>query len=282
VQVRESGTFRDPLPIYLTQMYALTSSVIVTSPDRSRFYVLGRDYVVSQVRNRTAVHRLPTGLIADGDSVLINYSYRRVTRSRIDNQRVDVRVEQQFDMGLRPYYEFNLREQQIRQPIDFPFDEDNVARHRVGADYVRDRWSIGLEYEREDNSYDPFDAIHANGQWTVYRDVRLDTAVTANYSRFYFDSPDNRDVDLLDLGWDTSWTINPRTSTSLLTAYRWENDSVDGVTHGVDLTATLAHRIGQTEIEMTAEYDLLEFDESSDDGFSFWLRVRRNFGGLLR
>ena len=281
-QIRESGTFKDPRALFLTHPYAIHSSIVVTSTDQRRLFVLGRDYFVTRVDDRTALHRSPGGMIADGDSVLIQYAYRRPTRSRIDNQRFDFRIEQKFTFGLRPYYEFNFRKQEIAQPIGFQLDEDDVTRHRVGVDYIRDRWSAGIEFESEDNTYDPFDAIHVFGQWTVYRGARLDTALSANYSRFYFDSPDNRDVDLLDIGWDTNVTLDARTHASFLTAYRWENDSVDGVTHGVDLTATLAHRIGKTEFELTAEYDLLEIDGSPDDGFSFWLRVRRDFGALIR
>ena len=282
IQVRESATFRDPRPVFLSHPYVNAATITVTSTDRQRLFLFGRDYWITYANGRAALHRSPGGKIADGDSVLVFYAYRRLTRSRIDTQRVDYRIEQQFTFGLRPYYELGFRKQELAQPIGLVYEKDDMTRHRLGVEYAKDRWSVGVEYETEDNAYGPFDAIHVNGQWTAWRDARLDTAVSVNYSRFYFDSPDERDVDLLDIGWDTTLNLNERTSGNVLAAYRWENDSVDGVTQGVDLTAGLSHRIGATQIELTAEYDLLEIDGSPDDGFTFWLKVRRNLGALIR
>ena len=287
VQTRESGTFHDPHPIILSEPFVVLTTVVVTDPQRTRLYVPIRDYLVTRIGGSVAVHRVTTGEIADGDSVWINYKFRRPTRSRIDTHRFDTRVEQRFKCGLRPYYEFNFRHQNIADPYTeviwgTGLVENNLTRHRVGADFTRDRWSIGAEFESEDNHYDPFDAIHLTGQWTVLQTDRMNGSLSAIYSRFYFDSSDNRDVDLLDIGFDGQFDFNERTSLQLATAYRWENDSIDGVTHGVDVEATLVHVIGQTQIELTGEYDLLEIEGSADDGMAIWLRVRRNFGDWLR
>ena len=287
IQTRESGTFRDPHPIILSEPFVVLPTVIVTDPERTRLYLPLRDYTVTRLRGSVAIHRVRNGEIADGDSVWISYKFRRPTRARTDTQRFDARVEQQFKFGLRPYYEFNFRHQEISDPyanvlLGWGLVEDNLTRHRVGADFTRDRWSVGLEFESEDNHYDPFDAIHLTGQVTVLQSDRMNGALSASYSRFYFDSPDNRDVDLFDIGFDGQFDFNERCSAQLAAAYRWENDSIDGVTHGVDLEATLVYLLGRTQIELTGEYDLLEIDGSPDDGMGVWLRVRRNLGDWLR
>jgi len=298
IQTRESATFHDPHPVVLGEAFVVLSTVLVTNPQRTQVYLPFRDYFVTRLRGSVAVHRVPTGQIADGDSVWISYKYRRPTRTRIDTQQFDARVEQQFTFGLRPYYEFNFRHQEIADPLaqslfDWELLEDNLTRHRVGADYTRDRWSVGVEYESEDNRYDPFDAIHLNGQVTVLQTDRANAALSATYSRFYFDSPltggtsvkgspDNRDVDLLDVSFDGQFDFHDRLSAQLALAYRWENDSVDGVTHGVDVEASLVYLLGQTQIELTGEYDLLELPGSDDDGLGVWLRVRRNLGNWTR
>jgi hypothetical protein len=287
VQTRESGTFHDPHPIILSEPFVVLPTVVVTNPQRTKLYLPIRDYVVTRLSSTVAVARVANGEIADGDSVWISYKFRRPTRARTDTQRFDARVEQQFSFGLRPYYEFNLRHQEISDPYadvlyGWELVEDDLTRHRVGVDLSRDRWSVGLELESEDNHYDPFDAIHLNGQVTVLQTDRMNGSLSAIYSRFYFDSPDNRDVDLLDVGFDGQFDFSERFSAQLATAYRWENDSIDGVTHGVDIEATLVYLLGQTQIELTGEYDLLEIEGSPDDGMGVWLRVRRNFGDLLR
>jgi len=287
IQTRESGTFRDPRPIYLTEPFAVLSTVIVSNPQRTRFYLPGRDYLVTRFRNQVALHRISSGEIADGDSVWISYKFRRPTRARTQTQRFDARIEQQFDFGLRPYYEFNLRHQNIADPyaevlFAYGLEEDDLTRHRVGVDYTRPRWSLGLEFESEDNRYDPFDAVHLNGQLVVLQTPRMNGTLSAMYSRFYFDSPDNRDVDLLDITFDGQFDFNDRLSAQLATAYRWENDSIDGVTHGVDLEATVVYQLGATKFELTGEYDLLEISGSPDDGMGVWLRVRRDLGDWIR
>jgi len=287
IQTRESGTFQDPRPIILSEPHVVLSTVVVTNTDRTRLYLPVRDYLVTRVQNSVAVHRVPTGDIADDQSVWIYYKFRRPTRSRTDTQRLDARVEQQFRFGLRPYYEFNFRHQQVSDPYEdvawgWGLVEDNLTRHRVGADFTRERWSAGVEYESEYNRYDPFDAIHVNGQVTVLQTDRLNGSLSAMYSRFDFSEPEERDVDLLDIGFDGQFDLDSRASLQFATAYRWENDSVDGVTHGVDLEATLVYLLGSTQIELTGEYDLLEIEGSPDDGMGVWLRVRRNFGDWLR
>ncbi|MCH7814423.1 MAG: hypothetical protein IID40_10435, partial [Planctomycetes bacterium] len=287
VQARESGTFRDPHPIILSEPFVVLSTILVTDAKRTRLYLPIRDYTFTRVRDTVALHRVRNGAIADDDSVWIAYKYRRPTRFRTDTQRFDARVEQQFDTGLRPYYEFNFRHQEIADPyaeIPFGFGQlpDNLTRHRVGLDYTRDRWSVGLEFESEDSRYEPFDAIHINGQWTVLQTDRANASLSALYSRFYFDSPDNRDVDLLDVGFDGQFDLNSKCSAQLAAAYRWENDSIDGLTQGVDLEATLTYLLGATQIELTGEYDLLEINGSPDDGLGVWLRVRRNLGDWIR
>ncbi len=287
VQTRESATFSDPRPVILAEPFVVLPTIVVTNPERTRIFVPLRDYTVTRLRGSVAVHRVRSGEIADGDSVWIDYKFRRPTRARTDTQRFDARVEQQFTFGLRPYYEFNFRHQEVSDEYSTALygwgaDEDDLTRHRVGADFTRDRWSAGVEYESEDNPHDPFDAIHLNGQLTVLQTDRLNGSLSALYSRFYFDSPDNRDVDLFDIGFDGQFDFDDRTSLQLATAYRWENDSVDGVTHGVDVEATFAYLVGRTQIELTGEYDLLEIDGSPDDGMGVWLRVRRDFGDWIR
>ncbi|HEY3244083.1 MAG TPA: hypothetical protein VGM03_12115 [Phycisphaerae bacterium] len=285
VRRQESGTFRDPLPIYLSEYGALRYTIVVTNPQRSRYFVLGRDYLVMRIEGRTVLHRLATGSIADGDTVLITYDYRRNTRDRIDTQRVDARLEQQFTCGLRPYYEFDYRRQQVRQVYDYLdfYTPDDLERHRVGIDYTKDRWFAGIEYEHEDRTVDPFDALHLDGRWVAYRDNRLTANVTGRYSHFNFTGYDEaRDVDLLDLGVDTQFDVDPRLSGSMAAYYRWQNDSRSGVNHGVDVDGSLIYHIGRTRIELTAEYNLLTIAGTPDDGFGVWLRLRRELGDLLR
>jgi len=292
IRRQESGTFRDPLPIYLSEDNVVVPTVVVTNTQRTRRFIPFRDYIVTRIGSRAAIHRVASGNIADGDSVLVTYDFRRINRSRIETQRLDARLEQRFDGGLRPYYEFNFRRQHVRQPrefIDFYFPDD-LERHRIGIDYTKDRWFAGIEYEHEDRSIDPFDALHLNGRWTFFRDNRITANLTGRFSHFNFTDNkdfrnltyDDRKVQLLDIGADAQFDISPKLSGNAAAYYRWENDSIEGVIHGVDLDGSLVYRIGRTQVELTAEYNLLTIEGSPDDGFGLWVRLRRDLGSWIR
>lgn len=62
---------------------------------------------------------------------------------------------------------------------------------------------------------------------------------------------------------------------STTAAYRFEDDSLEGLTHGIDLTAAINWRIGLFMLSFELEYDLLDLPSSSDEGFTAWLKLRR-------
>jgi hypothetical protein len=64
--------------------------------------------------------------------------------------------------------------------------------------------------------------------------------------------------------------------------YRYEDDSLYGLTHGVDLTGALEWKIGYFSLRFEAEYDALSLPNSSDDGFAVWLKLKREIPLIAR
>ena len=160
-----------------------------------------------------------------------------------------------------------------------------MNRHRVGATYRQKRWSLGAEYEYNDDAIDPYQALHANGDVVIWHTPvnQLDGKTTV--SRFWFDGADDiqsRNTTLLDAGLAYRHLLPWNIAADAGATYRYEDDSLFGITHGVDLNAALDWKIGYFSLRLEAEYDLLDLPGSRDDGMSFWLKLKREVPLLAR
>ncbi|RMF74231.1 MAG: hypothetical protein D6744_14725, partial [Planctomycetota bacterium] len=281
VVVGEAVTFRDPLPAYLVHTDIDLLSLTVTDPQRTRVFVVGRDYFVLRLGRYTALVRIATGRIADRDTVLAHYTYRTFNDRDLMRDRVDLRVQQVFDFGLTPYYAGSLQREHLDEARFVSLRARDVDRHRIGATLRRPRWSVGLEYEYNDDSIDPFQALHANGDVVLYRDARQQLDGRAALSRFWFDGGRGwngwraHDTLLLDVGAAYRFYLARGFEADTSALYRYEDDSIYGVTHGVDVSGALDWRIGLFALRFEVEYDVLDLPGSFDDGLSVWLKLRR-------
>jgi hypothetical protein len=279
VVIAESVTFRDPLPAYLVHTDVDRMTVIVTDAERTRTYLPIRDYAVVALGRYTALRRVPTGQIADRQTVLVTYTYEVARDYDISRDRIDLRLQQEFKCGLTPYYAASVQDEDLDRSGPLSFRARNVNRQRVGATYRQKRWSAGLEYEYNDDAIDPYQAGHANGDVVLWQTARqqLDGKLTA--SRFWFEGADElprRNTTLLDLGASYRYLLRQDLEATASALYRFEDDSLYGDTHGVDLTAALDWRIGYFALRCEAEYKLLDLPGSRDGAFSFWIKLKRD------
>ena len=197
---------------------------------------------------------------------------------RINRDRVDLRVQQDFKCGLSPYYAGSIQDEDVNRDKFLPFEERDVNRHRVGSTYRKQRWSIGLEYEYNHDSIDPFQAIHSNGDIVLFQNAQhqLDGKVTA--SRFWFSGThelESHDTTLVDAGSTYRYLLARNLEANASAMYRYEDDTLYGLTHGVDLSAAVDYRVGYFTLRFEAEYDLLSLSGSKEDGYSFWVKLKR-------
>ena len=278
----ESGTFRDPLPVRLRNRDVLPGSIIVTDTSGRRIFAQGRDYVVVNRRNATELVRILSGRIADGDSVLVDYRYRTPTRGQIDTVRADFGIEQRFTGGLTPYYRVSYRDQDADASTGFARAADRTDHHRLGLRYEVPQYTLGAELEIYDDSIEPYRGFHVDGLWHILRAGQHTLDGSARWSRFRFDGGlDRRDVHMLDVNVDHRWTLSRDCSTFQRAAWRWEDDSLDGDTHGWDVTGGLTWRLGDLEAEVSIEYDRLALPTSTDDTLTFWFHLRRSFPNVF-
>ncbi len=306
VVVSESVTFRDPLPAQLAHQNIIRSTILVTDATRTRVYFEGSDYFVTQFRGVTALNRVRNGRIADRETVLVSYLYQAFSDYELSRDRLDFRIQHDFKLGLTPYYAGSIQDEDIDESRLLSFRARNVNRHRIGLTYRRPRWSTGIEYETNDDGIDPYDAVHLTGDAVFYQKAQHQLTGNFALSHFRFDGTEGggwrdgawlggrwnegwqvgrggyasyglspRDTTLFDAGMSYRYLLGERVEASAGARYRFENDSLFGETHGVDLTTSIAYRIGLFSVLFEVEYDLLDLPGSHDGTLAAWLKVRR-------
>jgi hypothetical protein len=285
VVLYESATFRDPLPVYLAQQDVRWTSVAVTDAGRTRVYLLGRDYLLFQAGRYTALRRVMTGNIANNQTVLVSYTYRVDTGYDLTRDRFDVRVQNEFKGGLTPYYAATVQGETIDGSRLLDFEPRDINRHRLGVNYKRRKWSAGFEFEYNDDSIDPYKAVHTNFDMILWDKAPHTVGTRGNYSFFRFDGAGDleaRDVSLLDMGLTYRLLLNEKIEGNCTAAYRFEDDTIEGITNGVDISAALNWRIGLFTMSFEIEYNLLDLNTSSDGDFSAWIKLRREIPVITR
>lgn len=285
VVIAEAITLRDPLPVILAHADVRRWSILVRDLDRRRVFVAGRDYVILPAGRYTAIARLPTGRIADRESVLVSYTYRTGQGYELGRDRVDLRVQQEFTGGLTPYYAGSVQDEDVDRTRFLQFDVRDVNRHRLGLRYRKPRWGASAEYEYNDDSIDPFHALHASADAAILQKPSQVLSAQGTFSYYRFSGADwlrRREASLLDLGLSYNATLTDQLALSATAAYRYEDDSIDGLTHGVDLSASLDWHIGLFTASLEIEYDALSVAGSNDDNVTAWVKLRREIPILAR
>jgi hypothetical protein len=155
----------------------------------------------------------------------------------------------------------------------------------VGATFRKSRWSAGLEYEFNDDTIDPYQAVHANGDVVLWQSARDQLDGKTTLSRFWFDGSDGlaaRNTTLLDLGVSYRHLLARNFEANASALYRFEDDSLYGDTQGVDLAAGVEWSIGYFSLRFEAEYDMLDLPGSRDDDLAFWLKLKRDIPLIAR
>lgn len=278
----EAHAFRDPLNVTLRNRDVVQESIVVTDSANRRIYRLGLDYLVARWGAYTRLIRLATGNIADRDTVLVDYTYRTPSDGERDTIRTDLTLEQRFSNGLTPYYRFAYRNQEVERTVGFNRPADRTDHHRLGVRYDAKTYSMGAEYEIFDDTIDPYDAYHLNVLLKLLQRPDHSMNFSTRFSQFFYEGGlDDRDVIFVDVELDHRWQFSERLSTIERVAYRFENDSSDGRTHGVDVSAGVEYVVGDLSTELTLDYDRLSLPESEENAFGLYFRVRREFGGLF-
>lgn len=266
---------------FLREPDVIRTSIRAYNAGRTRVYVEGRDYMVVAMGRVTSIYRILSGRILEGEPVSIDYKYRIPAGSRIDTYRTDLRLEHAFRNGITPYYVLEVRRQDASGSSAIPVFTDNTERHRVGTRLEKAIWSGGAELELFHDSVEPYDAFHTDFRVAILRCTDHEMDGTVRFSTYDFDGDRERRVHWFEVDATNRLRLSPYLQGTLKTAYRWEDNTRDGLTEGLDLECGLQYQRGALRVELIIEYDALDIDDNSDHGYGVWLNVRRDLTHLL-
>lgn len=266
---------------FLREADILRFSIRAVNADRNRLYIEGLDYRVVQTGRLTSIYRILSGRIAEGEPVSFDYQYRIPAGSRVDTYRTDLRLEHAFTWGWTPYYAMDLRRQDATGSRAVPVFTDNTERHRFGLRFDRKEWSSGAEFELVHDSVEPYDAFHVDARVALLRKVDHEIDASVRFSAYDFDGDRARRVNWFEVDATDRYRFTPHLFSTVKAAYRWEDNSLDGLTTGIDLEGGLEYQRGALRVELIMEYDALDIDDSRDRGYGIWLNIRRDLTHLM-
>ncbi len=275
--VEERRTFTDPNPVILQTQNIRLSSLRITDVARLTMYQNGVDYRTLVFGDRIEIERVPTGRIADGDTVLVSYTFTLGSNFVLDTISQQFHIRQNFDMGLSPYYRLRWQDQTLSPASATGSVADDITAYILGVEY---RWKglrLGAEYEDHESTINPFDALSLTGS---YRH-RFKTGATGSGRARWKDvsrrAPQNRDTEFLTLEGRYRHPILTGLIVEGAVLYRHEEDSLSGPDEGIDLDLSLEWLVRQTEFRITFEYGQFEDDFATSDHTALYVQLRRNF-----
>lgn len=274
---RARHSFRDPDPITLSNPNIRVSSIRITAEDTITIYQTGRDYTVRQLVDRLEIWRVPTGRIADGQTVLIDYVFSSGGSFELDTLAQDFELRHNFKFGLTPYYRLRWQDQTISPATATGARAEDITGHTIGAEF--ERWSLRLtgEYEDRDSTINPFEAIRLGASYMHRFKFGATTIFKVRWTDTDYHLPVERQTTFLTAEARYRHPITAHLTVEGAGRYRTIDDTLTGEDEGIDVDLSLEWKIRQTEVKITYEFGQFEDDFAQNDNSMLYVQVRRHF-----
>jgi len=273
--VDESQTFQDPDPITLGNRNVLVGSIFITAEDRVTIYQRGRDFLVRPLGNHVEIERVPTGYIADGETVLIDYLFSIGGTFKLDTIAHNFGIRQDFECGLKPYYRFEWQDQSITPASASGAIAEDITGHITGVEYRDASLRLFAEYEDHDSTITPFISTRLGASCTHRFKTGAETSLQTRWTDTSHGPPTERDVRLFTLEGRHRHPITPKLMIEGSVLYRNGEDSLSRDTEGVDVSLSLEWSVRQTDVKMSFEYGDFEDEFTRNDSTALFIHVRR-------
>lgn len=274
--IDDRRTFNDPAPIAISGTDIVPGTVRVTDERQLTLYRPGDDYRVETHPDRVELHRVPTGRIADGQLVLIDYVTRLRGSFTLDTEAHRVTVQQDFAFGLKPYYRFVSQDQSLTPREARQAVAEDITAHTAGAEYERGPVRLSAEYEDHESNVNPFQALRLTAGITRRLDFGATASLKGRWSQVEHDLP-SRMTRYLSLEGRYRHPISRHLTVEGAVTYRTEDDSLGTDDEGVDVDLSLEWLVRETEVRVTYEYSEFDNDFNENDSSILYVQVRRRF-----
>ncbi len=275
--VDEPHTFHDPDPIVLVGTAISTASILITDENAVTLFRPGGDYRIRTIADRVEIERVPTGRIADGQTVLIDYVLDQTGDFTLDTVGHVFGLRQAFRFGLTPYYRFRTQDQTLTPITDNGVTPEDITAHILGAEF--NRWSLRLtaEYETQESSILPFDALRLSAGYSHKFNFGGTASAAVRWSDTQFDAPRQRSTEFFTVEGRYRHPLTPRLNVEGAVLYRTLQDTLSGDDEGVDVDLSLEYSVRQTTVLVTYEFGTFVDDFSDNEHSSLFVQVRRRF-----
>lgn len=276
----EARTFTDPAPIVLARQHILPGSIQITDLTGLIFYDEGLDYTIMPFVDRVEIRRIVGGSIADGQTVLIDYTIGPEPGNSITTTglgfSIRYDINEGFLNGLGLYARYFERDSSIDSPTPALFILDDSRDLILGADYLIGPLTLNAEYEKYDSTISPFDATRFEARYVHVIGRGSSFVLNGSYQMVDFPSLDNHvDLAVVSASWNQLLTNELRLNAQVI--WRDERDDLDGHTQGFEQRINLNWRYRQTEVYVSGRNSM--FDTPSEERLAQSVEVgfRRSF-----
>jgi hypothetical protein len=165
--------------INLRNDFVVSETVIVRNEPKTQDFVEGLDYRLVTVGSSTSIQRLVGGNIADGQTVLLEYSYLTGGTVEFDTLSQNVTADIRFLDYFSVYTRLSNRNNNVigGAPV-IPLNDARNMQFGGTIDYpIGDRWTVGGEYYRTDQSEEISSFVR--NSYDVYVQMMLPLASSA-------------------------------------------------------------------------------------------------------
>lgn len=252
------------------------ATVVVTSADGSTVYVLGLDYTLQSIGTSVRISRVPLGAIADGETVLVDYTF-------LSDPAFDEATDSEsYGVGFylwnawRVAYRYSVSDQEFRGGTPPPFLNAS-STHIVDTD-VDWKWSTtrALYEDTDQNSGISLRRWRIEETLRFRPSNRLFLGASAYSGKTHFKDTDS-DEDFYGFRTELQWRMSSRSRLRIEGLYNViEGDTVNTTDKGGSARWEWLHGVWRADISYRF---LRQEDENIDqtrDLHSVFLSVRRD------
>ena len=277
--IDESLTLRDGVTAFLSRTGVIPASIEVTDPSGVTVFDEGFDYEIVEQGNRIGLRLIVGGRIADGESVLVDYTVVFTQDIEYDQSQQEFHARYEFDRmlrGLMVYYRWQELENH-----GAPTDDLSILEYTdwaAGANYNW-RWlTAAAEFERYRSNFSDYDQISARleGRHRINDHMRWGWNVGLLQTEYLDSDADEDHSDAVFAGLLVDGRLGREGFWSLEGRARDETGIIEETVLG--LVAKLGWRWRRLRVEGGARFESRERFDSTRDRAQCFLQVAREFG----
>lgn len=276
---QEKLAARFGVPAMLAQSRILSDTILVTDLTGSTVFRLGVDYILSPFGDFTEIIILPTGAIADGQTLLVSYRHIFSPSAKFSTLTWNYNVAADYKW-INPYYSHQSTVPKLISGQDASLLEGettDVLGLRLSWRNTKLNINLLNEYKKFDSPRLVY-SLYQFSQFVGYIPTPT-TSITfssgQSFQNFTFPQREFTSYNgRVSFGWNPLfWPL----SLTSFAGFRTFQGAVKATSYDLGLKITSSLTYGSTEISPWAEYNVTTWNQTTTRGFLMGVRVLRKF-----